>query len=165
MMGVSDRRAQAVAGALRSFHATTIGEGGNPTMNPGTNPSEAELIRQLNTPIHSAKGWIKFLAVLMIVYGVITALTLVGLLIAWLPIWMGVVLWQAAQAADQAQIDGDRAAFLRAQYKLKTYFVITGVLALVMLVVAVAQMGMFGVGLLMHGFEMPGMEQALPPTG
>ncbi len=47
-----------------------------------------------------SKGWLKFLGVLSIIGGVLSALTIVGILVAWLPIWMGVLLFQAGSQAD-----------------------------------------------------------------
>lgn len=130
-------------------------------MNPDSRPSHEALIRRLNTPLYGAKGWMKFLAVLMIIYGVLTALTIVGLLVAWLPVWMGVLLWQAAGAAEEAQSSGDTERFLQAQMKLKTYFVLSGVVALILLILFVAQFGLMGTAMLMHWGEMG---QVAPPA-
>lgn len=114
-------------------------------------------IEQLALPLYSAKGWMKFLGVLAILYGVLTALSIVGLLIAWLPIWMGVLLYQAAEAAEGAVHANDAASLTRALSKLRTYFVIMGVLALIGLVVMLlgAVMGL-GLGWHMSGMTMSG---------
>ena len=56
------------------------------------------IIKEISLPIYQSKGWMKLIGVLSIVWGVLSALTIVGLLIAWLPIWMGVVLYQSASA-------------------------------------------------------------------
>jgi len=47
-----------------------------------------------------SRGWLKFIGLLSLIYGIITALTIVGILIAWLPIWMGVLLFQAGSRAQ-----------------------------------------------------------------
>jgi len=92
-----------------------------------------QMIQQLADPLARAKGWMQFLAILTILNGVLVALTIVGLIIAWLPIWVGVVLWQAAGAADEAQRTGDEQAMRRALEKVKLYFTIMGVLTLIVL--------------------------------
>ena len=43
-------------------------------------------------PLHDAAGWMKLIGTLAIIQGVLLALTIVGLIIAWLPIWLGVLL-------------------------------------------------------------------------
>lgn len=96
-----------------------------------------ELVRQTSQPLASAKGWLTFLGVLSIVYGVLWALTLVGLLVAWIPIWLGVLLLQAGGAIEAAQQSGDPAQMMRSLSKLRTYFVIWGVLALIGLILTV----------------------------
>ncbi len=73
----------------------------------------------------------KLLAVVMIVQGVFLAITIVGLLIAWLPIWLGVLLWQSADAAQKARAAGDEAIAVDSLTKLKTMITIYGVVALI----------------------------------
>ncbi|MCK4606166.1 MAG: hypothetical protein KAU35_02600 [candidate division Zixibacteria bacterium] len=89
----------------------------------------------------------KLLGVVMIVQGILSALTIVGIVICWLPIWLGVLLFKAAGAAEAAQLTGDRMQLEESLRKIKTYFVINGVLMLIMLVLA-------GIGLIMAGGTM-----------
>lgn len=96
----------------------------------------SEKIQSLALPLFESKGWIRLLGVLAIVYGVLVALTLVGIIIAWLPIWMGVLLYRASTSVEQAFREGDEAALVECFVKLKTFFTIQGVLALIGLVVA-----------------------------
>ena len=103
-------------------------------------------VRELSLPIHQSKGWIKLLGVLSIISGIFTAVTLVGILIAWLPIWIGVVLIQSASSIERAYISGEKEPLFTALSKLKTYFTIQGVLTLIGLIVAgiAFAMGMLG---------------------
>jgi hypothetical protein len=103
-------------------------------------------IREISLPIYQSKGWIKFIGILSIIQGVAVALTLVGLIIAWLPIWMGVLLMQCASSVERARIRGDKALLLSSLDKLRTYFTIQGILTLITLVVvAIAfAMGVLG---------------------
>lgn len=114
-------------------------------------------IAQLAMPLYGAKGWMKFLGVLTIIYGVFAALSIVGLLIAWLPIWIGVLLYQAANATEAAVHAQDAAALTRALEKLRTYFVIMGVLTLLGLILMLLG-GVMSVtmGWHMGGMTMPG---------
>ena len=125
-----------------------------------TPDAQVNLVARLSEPLYAARGWMKLAGVLSVVYGVLTALTLIGLLVAWIPIWMGVLLFQAAKAVEQAYRAADEQAFLDTQAKLKTYFIITGVLALVLLAVTILQFLGMGVGMLMHGGIM---EQMISP--
>lgn len=92
------------------------------------------LVTELSTPIYQAKGWMKLVGVLMILYGVMVALSIIGILIAWLPIWMGVLLFQSASNAEQANVNGDQTALYTSLGKLKTYFTIMGIMTLISIV-------------------------------
>jgi len=72
----------------------------------------------------------KFIGVVMIVVGVATAATIIGILIAWLPIWLGVLLFQASQSVDRAYAQGNEELLHESLGKLKTFFVVYGVVVL-----------------------------------
>jgi hypothetical protein len=91
----------------------------------------SEIVRQLSAPLASGRGWMKFLAILTILGGALQVLSIIGILWAWLPIWLGVLLFQAATGMDQASIGGDAAAFVAAQGKLRLYFMIQGILIII----------------------------------
>ena len=101
---------------------------------------DTRVVQELSMPIYQARGWLKFLGVLSIIAGVGQALSIVGILIAWLPIWMGVLMFQAGSNIDQAGQFGDRFAFLRSMGSLKTYFVLQGVLTLIGILFAVSML-------------------------
>jgi hypothetical protein len=101
---------------------------------------EPRLIQEISIPIHQARGWLKFLGVLSIIGGAGQALSIVGILFAWLPIWMGVLLFQAGSSIESASQLGDKFAFLRSLGNLKTYFVLQGVLTLVGIFLAVTML-------------------------
>ena len=67
---------------------------------PPTNP-----LSNLMITARSMAGWLKFVGVVYIISGVLSALTIIGIIVAWLPIWMGVLIYQA----------GDRAVFAHMQ--------------------------------------------------
>ncbi|NVJ62280.1 MAG: DUF5362 domain-containing protein [Gammaproteobacteria bacterium] len=90
--------------------------------------------RQVSAGLYSAKGWMKLVGVMMIIYGAFTAITIIGIVVAWLPIWMGVLLFQSASAVDRAYNADDAAALAESLNKIKTYFTIMGVLTLIGLI-------------------------------
>ncbi len=103
-----------------------------------------QTVRDLSSPLFQAKGWMKFLGVLMIVYGVLMIFTIVGIIICWLPIWMGILLFKTASAVEAAQAAGDATEFKTAMEKLKTYFTIQGILALVGILFAILSLAISG---------------------
>lgn len=105
-------------------------------------------IRTVSTPLYNAKGWMKLVGVMMIIYGALTALSIIGIIIAWLPIWMGVLLFQSAGAAEMAYQAEDDAALVRALGKLRTYFTIMGVLTLIGIILMVVGILFGGLGMM-----------------
>jgi hypothetical protein len=103
---------------------------------PQSSP-EGALVREISGPLFQAKGWLKLLGVLMIIYGVVMIITIVGIIFCWLPIWMGLLLLKAANGAEMAQASGDKSAIMTTMSKLKTFFTIYGVLALIGLIAMV----------------------------
>jgi hypothetical protein len=103
---------------------------------PVTVPQDNREIQELSMPIYQARGWLKFLGVLSIISGVGAALSIVGIIFAWLPIWMGVLMFQAGSAIDSAGQFGDKFAFLRSLGSLKTYFVLQGILSVIGIILA-----------------------------
>ena len=53
---------------------------------------EENLVNEISYPLFSNRGWIKFLGILMLIYGIFVAISIVGIIIAWLPIWLGILL-------------------------------------------------------------------------
>jgi hypothetical protein len=50
-----------------------------------------DTVKRLASVLASGSGWMKFLAVLMFIYGGFCILTITGIIFAWIPIWLGVV--------------------------------------------------------------------------
>ena len=85
-------------------------------------------------------GWMKFMGIMSIVGGCLQALTIFGLVIAWLPIWMGVVLTKAGSKAGEYADNGDLASLEGMIGQLKTYFTISGILIIVSFAVTIVIM-------------------------
>ncbi|QNK02769.1 DUF5362 domain-containing protein [Dyella telluris] len=111
-------------------------------------------IQDLSQPLASGKGWMKFVGVLFIIQGALTALSIVGIIIAWLLIWIGVLLMQSANAIERAQVSGDAAALKEALARLRTYFVIQAVMFIVSIAAIVVYIAVAGAmlgAILPHG--------------
>ena len=114
---------------------------------------DEHLIKEVVGPLYGAKGWMKFLGVLMIIYSIFIVIVTfgIGLIIAWLPFWIGLLLFKAAGSVELAATSGSKPALLEAMGKLKTYFTIYGILALIGIVLAVIGMMVFGTTALLSG--------------
>ena len=104
-------------------------------------------VRAIVRPLTDGKFWMKLLGVMMIISGGLQVLSIIGILWAWVPIWLGVLLFQSAGAAAEASATGDVAAATRATDKLRLFFMIQGILMLIALL-------MVGVVFLLGGFAM-----------
>jgi hypothetical protein len=111
------------------------------------------IIKSLSLPLYQSRGWMKLLGVMMILYGAIIALSIVGIIIAWLPIWLGILLFQTASSAEEAQINDSEDELLAALKRLKTYFTIMGVLTLIGLIFALLSLFLGIGGLMLEGGE------------
>jgi hypothetical protein len=116
-----------------------------------TNVDQENLIKEVSIPIYQARGWMKLLGILNIIGGILVALTLIGIIIAWLPIWMGVILYQAGSASEQAYFNGDKYSLVKSLSQLKLYFTINGILALIGIISWVIMLIVFLVGGLAFG--------------
>lgn len=93
-------------------------------------------VRAIMGPLVDGKLWMKLLGVVMILSGALQALTIIGILWAWVPIWLGVLLFQAAAAAETASASEDVTAAVRATSRLRLFFMIQGILLLIGLLIA-----------------------------
>lgn len=99
-------------------------------------------VRRVSMPLASASRWIKFLAVLTIAGGVLSVIaSLWSLVFVWLPIWSSVLLYRAATRVTSASSSGNEAELVEALDRLRLYFLISGVVTLIALVLVVV--GMF----------------------
>jgi len=82
--------------------------------------------------LEQSAGWIKFLGVVQLIYGILTAITLVGIL--W--IWLGLVLIKVANNLRLAK-EGDDESLVEASQNLSTFFTVWGIIALLGVVIVV----------------------------
>lgn len=94
-------------------------------------------IQRLIEPLYRAKGWIKFAGVLAIIQGVVSIFSIWGILVCWLPIWLGALLCGASNQIRTAFEASDETACRTSMAKLGTYFRIVGVLTVVGIVLMI----------------------------
>ncbi|HBG74021.1 MAG: hypothetical protein A2X25_08515 [Chloroflexi bacterium GWB2_49_20] len=96
------------------------------------NNGENEFVREASLPLYQARGWLKFVGIMLILGGIPSALALVGII----PIWQGVLLMQAASSIETAANTGQKYAFNSAMSNIKTFFVVNGILFLIGIIIA-----------------------------
>jgi len=90
-----------------------------------------EHIGMLKGILRNTTGWLKFLGIVNIVMGGLAAITIVGLIFAWLPIWMGVLLYRAGSSATEFVYSDNALHLIESMDKLRTYFVLQGIIVLI----------------------------------
>jgi hypothetical protein len=106
--------------------------------------ADAPIVKEISGPLYEAKGWMKFLGVILIVYGAVMVLTIWGIIFCWLPIWMGILLLNAGKSVEAAHQSGNKGDFVIGMGKLKTFFTIYGILALIGIVLMIIVMAVAG---------------------
>lgn len=105
---------------------------------PGAAPVSADdAVKALSLPLYEAKGWMRLLGVLSIISGIFSIFTIWGILVCWIPIWVGIILMKAAGAVEIAHHSNDRTQFIACLCQLRTYFTLQGVLMLIGIIVGV----------------------------
>ena len=108
--------------------------------------------------VRKSRGWIKFLGIVFIVTGAIQALSIVGIVIAWLPIWMGVLLMQVAKFADRFEQLKDVEALHQMLIKLRVFFTVQGIMLIIALILAVVMVIVYIIfGIALVGMMSQGM--------
>jgi hypothetical protein len=109
-----------------------------------------DIILTLTHIAANASGWMKFLGIVSIISGALSAVSVVGIIFAWLPIWIGIILFQSGSRANEALIYNDPRKLVEMMNKLRTYFVIQGILMLIMIgffIFVIFMLGVAGISL------------------
>jgi len=85
-------------------------------------------------PLYESRLWIRLFAACLIFYGALFTVTGVGILVAWVPMWIGVLLLLASRTIKIAYENNDEQALMRSLARLKTIFTILGLSSVVLIV-------------------------------
>jgi len=110
--------------------------------------NQISVLEDLKETAQKMSGWLKFIGIMNIIWGSLSALSIVGIIIAWLPIWLGVILLQASSSATLANTKDDPQSLVMMMNKLRMFFVIEGALIIVTL-------AFMGIGLIVMTTMLP----------
>ncbi len=135
---------------------TPISPGPQPTPQPVSVNNDALLLDRLRATAGSMAAWLKFLGIVYIIQATISVITtmFVGIVFAWLPLWMGIILFQAGNRASTAALSGRTEELLPMIDKLKLYFIINGIVMIIAIVVIGLLIAIFGFGFMSMFNEM-----------
>jgi len=92
-----------------------------------TDLDESTNARNIVQPLYDSLLWIRLFAACLIFYGGLITVTGVGVLVAWVPMWIGVLLLLASKTIKAAHENDDTQALVLSLSRLKTIFTILGV--------------------------------------
>jgi len=110
--------------------------------------ASSETIKDLASYLAASAKWMKLLGVMSLISGILVCLSIVGAIVGWLPIWIGLILMKAANAARHAEMTGDQSALAESLDRLRLGFKIYGILTLINLVIMVAYFAIFGAAMI-----------------
>jgi hypothetical protein len=91
-------------------------------------------------------GWIKFLAIFSIAIGALYALSIFGIIIAWIPIWLGILLLKVANSTREVA-DGSVESLGNMFTSLKTFFILTGIFTIISTALSFIWFIIFGIAM------------------
>jgi hypothetical protein len=100
---------------------------------PEAGDSSFVLRQGVKTDLKTMSQWMKFMAIMMFVFGGIYALTLVGIIVAWFPILVGYWLYKGANKIN-IFVANDQNALDDAVKMLKYYFMACGISMIISIV-------------------------------
>jgi hypothetical protein len=120
---------------------------------PRSSGTGGDTVRRLAQTLSSAGGWMIFVGIVTIIQAALLLLSTAGMaiVVAWLPIWIGIVLIKAAGRAKKAATSGDEGALREALNQLNLYFKLSGVMMLFFLLGSLL-MAMF-MGVILHSLQ------------
>lgn len=92
-------------------------------------------------------GWIKFLGITAIIVGGLYALSIIGIIIAWLPIWIGIILIRVANGSKEVA-EGKIESLGEMLGSLKTFFMLSGILTIISIVFSIIWFMIMGLAMI-----------------
>jgi len=93
------------------------------------------------------RKWAKFTGVLLIIYGVLNCITIIGAIWGWVFIWMGTLLNRMVRLADEAKASGSVQGFNEALESASKFFKVSGVMSLIVLILTLLYIGLIVVAI------------------
>lgn len=85
----------------------------------------------LLAPLVRSAGWTKFIGIMFIIAGAFSILSIWGIIFAWLPIWMGILLIQFSGLIRNGHGDKDPQKCRASLDKLRLFFKIFGIVMII----------------------------------
>ncbi len=118
----------------------------SPDISAPTSPPPDAFLNQLKAIAGNMATWMKFLGIMYILQGAFAAISILGILIAWLPLWLGILLFQAGNRASSAVLGNNPQQLIAMLDKLRLYFIINGIIFIIMLAFMVISIIFLGSG-------------------
>jgi hypothetical protein len=109
----------------------------------GEDVAQHPVLENMRRTARDMAGWLKFIGIVTFLSGLPAALTIVGLVVAWVPLWLGVLLVQAGSAAQR----GDDEDLLVIFQKLRTFFMIQGIMMVIAFIILILTLVITGFSL------------------
>ncbi len=94
-------------------------------------------VKTIILPLYESRYWIRLFAACLIVYGALITVTGVGILVAWVPIWIGVLLLLISKSLRTAYEKDDAQALLLSLSRMKTIFTVLGLSSVAIIIISV----------------------------
>ena len=98
---------------------------------------EPPQISGLIFPLYQSLFWVRLFATCLVFYGALITVTGIGVLFAWVPIWIGMLLLLAAKAISLAYKENDQQAFMQFMSRLKTIFTLLGLSSVALIIATI----------------------------
>jgi hypothetical protein len=94
-------------------------------------------VSSLVTPLYKSLLWIRLFAACLIFYGALSTVTGVAVLVAWVPMWIGVLLFLTSRSISIAYKKNDHQALVQMISRLKTIFTILGFSSVALIIASI----------------------------
>jgi len=85
-------------------------------------------------PLYESRRWIRLFAACLIFYGALITVTGAGVLVAWVPMWIGILLLLVSRTIKTAYEKNDEHALMLSLTRLKTIFTILGLSSVALII-------------------------------
>ncbi len=98
---------------------------------------QEQLWNNYSLEINKGKGWLKFLGIIAIISGAINVLTVVGIIYAWIPIWIGVIMLQASNRGQEFINSKDPGKLNQYLERVSFFYKLSGIMVIVSIVLSI----------------------------